>query len=99
MSPTDQCPICQHAAIKHDRNESWMSHVPVPYYQCPVCKDFMMPNRAESRWQNNAHGRAYRLSAFVRERHIRQIGVPLLLDTFEGLPEHPDYVFRLDDAL
>jgi hypothetical protein len=82
----DQCPICQHAAPRIDRSEPWLDGQYVPYYQCPVCKDFMMPDIVASWWQNNA-------------RHIRVAVAPLLLQTFEGLPDHPDYVFRIEDAL
>jgi hypothetical protein len=99
MSPADACPICQHTALKIGGNEPWLEGAHAPYYQCPVCKDFMMPDIVASWWQNNARHRGYQLSDFVRQRHIHQAGAPLLLSSFEGLPEHPNYVFRIEDAL
>jgi hypothetical protein len=100
MSQGEQCPICQSPANRSSRPEYWLKTAAlIPYYRCQTCGDFVMPDVGANRWQNDHRGRGYKLSAFVRGRHIHQTGAPMLLDSLEGLPERPKYAVLIDDAL
>lgn len=100
MSQGEQCPVCQGPANRLSRMEHWWEPgVLIPYYQCRICGDCVMPDPVKNWWLNNHRYRQYKLSAFIRERHIHQTGAPMLLTALEGLPERPPYAILIDDAI